>query len=144
MRRLENRTDMRQKPTKKLKEKANRLQKVIAQRWVMVSLYTWAFLHTTYFYAYADIGDDIGGSLTDISNRAIGALAAIIGISALISGAMSVKDMAEGSKASNPEQQEKGQKTLTAAIGMAVAAAVLLGIRTNITALITSAMGTTE
>lgn len=127
---------------RKLKKTIKALKSTsIIQRLAIVSVYTYLFLSATYCYAYADIGDDIGESLTDISNRAVGALAAIIGISALISGAMSVKDMAEGSKASNPEQQEKGQKTLTAAIGMAVAAAVLLGIRSNITALITSAIG---
>lgn len=111
------------------------------KRFSLIALYAYIFMSTTYFYSYADIGDDIGTTLTDISNRAIGALAAIIGISALISGAMAVKDMAEGSKSSNPDQQDKGQKTLTAAIGMAVAAAVLLGIRTNVTSLITSAIG---
>ena len=95
-----------------------------------------------YNTAYADdLADVLKQNLTSISDQAISALAAIIGIAALISGAMSVKDMAEGSKSSNPEQQEKGQKTLTAAIGMAVAAAVLLGIRSVVATFITTAMG---
>lgn len=124
----------------KLKEKLKALKNVAMQRLTMISVYTYAFLASTYTYAYADIGDEIGESLTNISNQAIGALAAIMGISALISGAMAVKDMAEGSKSSNPEQQEKGQKTLTAAVGVAIAAAVLLGIRSQVTAIITSAI----
>lgn len=94
-----------------------------------------------YNTAYADtLSDTLQSNLTSITEKAIGALAAIIGISALITGAMAVKDMAEGSQSSNPEMQNKGQKTLTAALGMAVAAGILLGTKGTIVSFITAAM----
>lgn len=94
-----------------------------------------------YNTAYADtLSDTLQANLTSITEKAIGALAAIIGISALITGAMAVKDMAEGSQSSNPEMQNKGQKTLTAALGMAVAAGILLGTKGTIVSFITAAM----
>lgn len=91
--------------------------------------------------AYADaIGDQVKSNLTSIVEKGLGGFAAVLGISALITGVMAVKDMAEGSQSSNPDQQNKGQKTLMAAVGVAIAAALLLGIRSTITELLTTAM----
>ena len=94
----------------------------------------------TLVFADGDMESVLTSNLTKISDRAITALAVIMAIAALIQGAMSIYDMAQGSKSSNPEQQDKGQKTLVAAIGMAVGAAALLGIKSTINSFISSAM----
>lgn len=91
--------------------------------------------------AYADsLENTLNSNLQTIADRALTALATIIAISALITGAMSIFDMSQGQKSNNPEQQDKGSKTLVSSIGMAVAAAALLGIKGIINSFISAAI----
>lgn len=94
--------------------------------------------------AYATgLTETINTTITDTVDRSLGALAAMMVVGALITGAMSAKDFAEGSQSNNPEQQDKGTKKLTYAVGLLVASGILLGIRATIKTVINSAIAGT-
>ena len=103
-----------------------------------------ALVFAIHIRAYAEgessLETTLSSSLQTISGKAIAALATIMAVASLITGAMSIYDMAQGSKSSNPEQQDKGQKSLVAAIGMALGAAALLGIKGVVNSFIQAAL----
>lgn len=129
-----------------VKEKIQKVKNEVKMLGVRASLMAAGLSSVMYTNVYAtSTGGDLGELLkTDISgivDRSINAVAAIIAMGALIKGALAVKDMAESQGEGNPEQRDRGQNSLKVAIGAAVAAALLLGIKVTIVRYISAAMG---
>lgn len=130
-----------------VKEKIQKIKNEAKMLMVRTSLAAAALSTAMYTNAYAtgagggDLGELLKTNLADISNRSINAVAVIVGIGALIKGAMAVKDMADSQGEGGPEQRDRGVKSLAAALGAGFAAAVLLGVKGIIVQFITTAMG---
>lgn len=130
--------------TKKINEKVNGLKgkaaALMAKASLMATSASMAMYDTVYATDGGAMGELLETNLTTNANRAITAVAAIMGVGALVRGAFAVKEITDSQDEGGGEQRRRGQNALGASIGAAVTAGVIYGIRGSVVQLIVAAM----